>query len=71
MEQIKDRHAIKGIAVSGCGMDDDLRKSREAGFVDHIVKPVNIDQLEAVTRRVTNGGEESPPKNCRSVFWAR
>jgi DNA-binding response OmpR family regulator len=35
-------------------MDDDVHKSREAGFVDHIVKPVNFAQLEAVIRRVTS-----------------
>ena len=53
MEQIKDRYGIKGIALSGYGMDDDMHKSREAGFVEHIVKPVNITQLEAVIQRVT------------------
>lgn len=52
MVQIRDRYGIKGVALSGYGMDDDLRKSREAGFADHIVKPVNMAQLEAVIRRV-------------------
>jgi signal transduction histidine kinase len=55
MEQVRDRYGIKGIALSGYGMDDDMRKSREAGFVDHIVKPVNFAHLEAVIRRVTTG----------------
>jgi PAS domain S-box-containing protein len=55
MEQIRDRHGIKGIALSGYGMDDDMRKSREAGFVDHVVKPVNIAQLQAVIHRVLSG----------------
>jgi hypothetical protein len=54
MEQIRDRYGIKGIALSGYGMDDDMRESREAGFVDHIVKPVNFAQPEAVIRRVTS-----------------
>jgi PAS domain S-box-containing protein len=53
MEQIRDRYGIKGIALSGYGMDDDMRKSREAGFVEHIVKPVNVVQLQAVIQRVT------------------
>jgi len=57
MVQIRDRHGIKGIALSGYGMEDDMRKSREAGFVDHVVKPVNVAQLDAVIRRVTSGGE--------------
>ena len=35
-----------------------MRKSREAGFVDHIVKPVNVVQLEAAIQRVM-GGEKT------------
>jgi len=52
MQAIKDRYSIKGIAMSGYGMDEDLRKSREAGFSDHIVKPPNFVQLERMIRRV-------------------
>jgi len=43
---------MKHIALSGYGMDDDMHKSREAGFVEHIVKPVNFEQLHAVIQRV-------------------
>ena len=55
MEQIRDRYGIKGIALSGYGMDDDMRKSRDAGFVEHIVKPINLGQLQAIIQRVTGG----------------
>ena len=53
MAQIRDRYGTKGIALSGYGMEDDTRKSREAGFVEHVVKPVEFAQLEAVIQRVT------------------
>ncbi len=52
MKKIRAQHAMKGIAMSGYGMDEDLRKSREAGFSDHIVKPTNVAQLERTIRRV-------------------
>lgn len=52
MKEIKSRYSMKGIAMSGYGMDEDLRKSREAGFSDHIVKPANASQLERSIRRV-------------------
>jgi PAS domain S-box-containing protein len=52
MEQIGGRYGIRGIALSGYGMEDDMRKSREAGFVDHVVKPVNVEQLGVVIARV-------------------
>jgi PAS domain S-box-containing protein len=57
MAEIKARYSMKGIAMSGYGMDEDLRKSREAGFSDHIVKPANVAQLERTIRRVVNRGD--------------
>jgi CheY-like chemotaxis protein len=54
MEQLRRRYGIKGIALSGYGMEADMARSREAGFVDHIVKPVNVAHLEAVIRRVVS-----------------
>jgi CheY-like chemotaxis protein len=33
------------IALTGWGQDEDRRKSREAGFDGHLVKPVNHDEL--------------------------
>ncbi|HEX8202272.1 MAG TPA: ATP-binding protein, partial [Isosphaeraceae bacterium] len=46
--------AIKGIALSGFGMEDDLRKSREAGFAHHLIKPINFRTLEQVIHQVAN-----------------
>jgi CheY-like chemotaxis protein len=44
-------HPVRSIALSGLGMEDDIRKSLDAGFDMHLVKPVNFDQLhEAVTK---------------------
>ena len=42
---------IPAIALSGFGLDDDLRRSREAGFSEHLVKPVDLRTLEAAIRR--------------------
>jgi CheY-like chemotaxis protein len=38
--------------MSGYGMDEDVSKSREAGFTEHLVKPVEVPQLIAAIRRV-------------------
>ena len=53
MRQIKQRHQLKGIALSGFGMDADLKESSDAGFVCHLVKPVPLEQLEAAVRQVS------------------
>ncbi len=57
MRQIKSRYSIKGIAMSGYGSDEDVRKSREAGFSDHIVKPTNVAQLEQTIRPIATNSE--------------
>lgn len=36
------------IALSGWGQKDDLRRSEEAGFDCHLVKPVDLDALQAL-----------------------
>jgi len=52
MRQLKAKHALRGVALTGYGMEDDMRNSREAGFLDHVVKPIDVGQLEAVIQRV-------------------
>jgi PAS domain S-box-containing protein len=42
---------VTGIALSGFGRDEDLRRSREAGFVTHLTKPVNLQTLREVIRQ--------------------
>jgi two-component system, chemotaxis family, CheB/CheR fusion protein len=37
---------LPAIALSGFGTTDDLRQSREAGFADHLVKPINVRRLQ-------------------------
>ena len=46
MAYLRDRYGLSGIAVTGYGMEEDLRRSREAGFVDHLVKPITFARLE-------------------------
>jgi CheY-like chemotaxis protein len=35
-------------------MVQDQRRSREVGFLDHVVKPVNVSQLVAVIQRIVS-----------------
>jgi signal transduction histidine kinase len=44
--QIRSIQPMPGIALSGYGMDEDIRRSKEAGFVDHLTKPINFNRLE-------------------------
>lgn len=52
MRKLRDRHGLRGIAVSGYGMEEDVARSREAGFVRHITKPVDPTRLEELVLEV-------------------
>ena len=54
LREIRRHHAIKAIAVSGFGQPEDLSRSREAGFVDHLVKPINFARLESALKQIMN-----------------
>ncbi|HWE95929.1 MAG TPA: PAS domain-containing protein [Tepidisphaeraceae bacterium] len=56
MQQLRQTHGLKGIALSGYGMDDDVTRSLESGFAEHVVKPVDFQRLQAVIARVTANG---------------
>ena len=51
------RDGVKAIAMSGFGMEDDIKRSQQAGFDEHIVKPLSIAQLERAIRRVAEHDE--------------
>jgi signal transduction histidine kinase len=52
MRELSARYGLRGIALSGYGMQEDLRKSRQAGFERHLTKPVSPQALEAAIRQV-------------------
>ncbi|HEX3528021.1 MAG TPA: ATP-binding protein [Thermoanaerobaculia bacterium] len=54
MLELRDRYGLAGIAVSGYGMDEDLKRSKEAGFSEHLVKPVGLEQLKDAIARVAS-----------------
>jgi len=51
MEKLKNAHPIFGIALTGFGMEEDLRKSHDVGFNHHLVKPVDLNRLDALIQQ--------------------
>jgi CheY-like chemotaxis protein len=49
------RYDLKAIALSGYGHDQDVQRSREAGFAAHLTKPVAIDLLVEIIAKVWAG----------------
>ena len=52
MAGVQSIQPLPGIAMSGYGMDEDVRRSREAGFKEHVVKPIDLSQLKAAIREL-------------------
>jgi len=46
MRTLNSSRPLLGIALTGFGMEDDIRKSREAGFKHHLVKPIDLNKLD-------------------------
>lgn len=52
MRLLRDRHSLKGIALTGYGMEEDLVKSSDAGFIAHLTKPINVKMLDRTLAKV-------------------
>jgi CheY-like chemotaxis protein len=46
MQRLQSEHPLLGIALTGFGMEDDIRRGREAGFQHHLVKPIDLNKLD-------------------------
>jgi CheY-like chemotaxis protein len=46
MQELRSRHAIKGIAITGAARASDIEAGRVAGFSVHLTKPVSMHRLQ-------------------------
>ncbi|MGA2256585.1 MAG: response regulator [Thermoguttaceae bacterium] len=57
MRGLRERgHKFPGIALSGYGQEEDIRRSREAGFAAHLTKPASREAVVAAVVSVTAAG---------------
>lgn len=52
MRELQASKGLRGIALSGFGMEHDVSKARDAGFAEHLTKPINFDRLEEAIRNL-------------------
>ncbi len=56
LRDLRQRHpTLPAIALSGFGLPKDVLNSKEAGFVAHFVKPVDLQKLHAVIDMLATG----------------
>ncbi|HEY3662990.1 MAG TPA: ATP-binding protein [Chthoniobacterales bacterium] len=54
MRHLSSTYGLQGIALSGFGTDEDLAASRDAGFAEHLTKPVDWQRLKSAIAHLTN-----------------
>ena len=55
MMQLRAISEIPGIAISGFGNNRDIQRSLQAGFSEHLIKPIKLENLEAAIERAIAG----------------
>jgi CheY-like chemotaxis protein len=50
--EAKRKRRIKSVAITGFGTEEDVRRSKEAGFDFHLIKPVDFHELQTVLDQV-------------------
>ena len=53
MQQLSAAGPVVGIALTGFGMEEDIQKSHDGGFYEHLIKPVDLNKLEAIIQRAS------------------
>jgi len=52
MRELQEKQNMRGIAISGFGMEHDINKARAAGFSEHLTKPINFERLEEAIKNL-------------------
>src|SRR5439155_12676365 len=52
IRRVQSDRPVLGIALTGFGMEEDIRKSREAGFKHHLVKPIDLNKLDSIIQEI-------------------
>jgi signal transduction histidine kinase len=52
MRKLRAEFKLRGVALSGFGMEEDVRRAEEAGFSRHLTKPVDFELLLTTIREL-------------------
>ena len=67
MRQMRAISNVPGIAISGFGNNGDIERSLQAGFSEHLTKPIKLDNLEAAMERALAQADASAGKSTAAV----
>ena len=61
MAEFRERYGLKGIALTGYGMEQDVARSQKSGFVAHLTKPVRMESLDNALAAIVDGKSNLVP----------
>ncbi len=61
MAELREEFGLQGAVVSGYGMKPDLARTRAAGFILHLVKPIQMSDLERLLALARKALDLPPP----------
>jgi signal transduction histidine kinase/response regulator RpfG family c-di-GMP phosphodiesterase len=61
MQKLVSEHPIFGIALTGFGMEEDVRRSHDVGFHHHLIKPVDLNRLDSLIQQGASVTESAAP----------
>ncbi len=64
MAQLRDEYGLRGIAVSGYGMEEDVRRSTDSGFSAHLTKPIEFKELRDALALVLPAVRRQQRRRC-------
>jgi len=71
MRELGPGRGLPGIAMSGFGSDTDLAQSRAAGFLEHLVKPIDARALDTAIQRVVEKSRAGRHTTSTSKIMSR
>ena len=55
LRDIPEMTGIPAVALTGYGRSDDVERALDEGFAEHLTKPLDLDELLLIVRRLTDG----------------
>ncbi len=62
MAELRQKHGLAGIALTGYGMESDIARSHAAGFVIHLTKPLRVQLLDDALAKLAPSAPSQGPR---------
>jgi PAS domain S-box-containing protein len=61
LRKLPQMQSVPAVALTGYGRNADIERAHAEGFAEHLTKPIDIDQLLVIVRRLSRNNGRPPP----------